>query len=106
MHFNNFININGSDLNNLILKNNDLLILDVRGVGEHRFSHIPNSKNIPVQELNYQIENLDFYKNKEIVIYCASGGRSEVASTILARNGFEKVYNLVGGINSYLGSLV
>lgn len=91
MHFNNFININGHDLNNLISKNNNLIILDVRRVNEHRFSHIPNSKNIPVQDLGYKIDNLDFYKDKEIVVYCDFGGRSEVASTMLARNGFEKV---------------
>ena len=106
MSFKNFLNINGNDLNNLISENKYLLILDVRGVVEYIYGHIPYSKNIPVQELRYQIKNLDFYKNKDVVVYCASGGRSQVASAILVENKFNKVYNLVGVVDSYIGNLI
>ena len=96
--------INGVELNNMIKNNKDLLILDVRNVGEFRSGHIPNAKNIPVQELSSKINTLDAYKDEEIVVYCASGGRSSSAASILSKNGFTKVYDL-GGISNYKGKL-
>ena len=52
-----------------------------------------------------QINNLDAYKDDDIIVYCASGGRSSSAANILSKNGFNKVYNL-GGIGSYKGNLI
>lgn len=96
--------INDEELKNMIKNNKKLLILDVRSVGEFRSGHIPKSKNIPVQEISSKINTLDLYKDDEVVVYCASGGRSSSAANILARNGFNKVYDL-GGIGNYKGKL-
>ena len=101
----NYTNINNDELENIIKNNKNTLILDVRSVGEFRSGHIPNAKNIPVQELSSQINNLDAYKDDDIIVYCASGGRSSSAANILSNNGFNKVYNL-GGIGNYKGKLI
>ena len=101
----NYTNINNEELKNIIKNNKNALILDVRSIGEFRSGHIPNAKNIPVQELSSQINNLDAYKNDDIIVYCASGGRSSSAENILNKNGFSKVYNL-GGIGNYTGKLI
>ena len=100
----NYTNINNEELQNLIKNNKNALILDVRTIGEFRSGHIPNAKNIPVQELSSQVNNLDAYKDEDIIVYCASGGRSSTAANILNKNGFNKVYNL-GGIGNYKGKL-
>ena len=100
-----YTNINNDELENIIKNNKNTLILDVRTVGEFRSGHIPNAKNIPVQELSSQVNNLDAYKDDDIIVYCASGGRSSSAANILSKNGFNKVYNL-GGIGSYKGNLI
>ena len=100
----NYNNINNEELQNIIKNNKNTLILDVRTVGEFRGGHIPNAKNIPVQELNSQLNNLNAYKDDDIIVYCASGGRSSSAANILSKNGFSKVYNL-GGIGNYKGKL-
>ncbi|SCH49353.1 rhodanese-like domain-containing protein [Romboutsia sp. 1001713B170207_170306_H8] len=100
----NYTNINNEELQSIIKNNKNALILDVRTIGEFRSGHIPNAKNIPVHELNTQINNLDAYKNDDIIVYCASGGRSSSAANILNKNGFNKVYNL-GGIGKYKGKL-
>ena len=42
-------------------------------------------------------ENLDF--NKEIVLFCAAGGRSALAAKTLKDMGFEKVSHVAGGFN-------
>ena len=100
----NYTNINNEELQKLIKNNKNSLILDVRTTGEFRNGHIPNAKNIPVQELSSQVNNLDAYKEEDIIVYCASGGRSSSAAKILNKNGFNKVYNL-GGIGNYKGKL-
>lgn len=96
--------INDEELKNMIKNNKKLLILDVRSVGEFRSGHIPKAKNIPVQEISSKVNTLDLYKDDEVVVYCASGGRSSSAANILAKNGFNKVYDL-GGMSNYKGKL-
>ena len=100
-----YTNINNDDFQNIIKSNKNALILDVRTVGEFRSGHIKNAKNIPVQELSSQLKNLDTYKDDDIIVYCASGGRSSSAANILSKNGFNKVYDL-GGIGNYKGKLI
>ena len=68
-------------------------ILDVRTSGEHRFSSIPDSINIPLDTLR---ENLQFIEGKKLVVHCQVGQRGHTATRILAQEGFD-VVNLDGG---------
>lgn len=95
-------NINGLELNSIFKNNKDVLVLDVRSIGEYNSFHIPKSKNIPVHELKSRLDTLDLYKDSKIIVYCASGARSLSASKILSKNGFNNIYNLKGGISSYI----
>jgi hypothetical protein len=54
---------------------------------------------IPVADLLRRLYELD--KQKDILVYCASGGRSATASQILVDNGFSSVHNMLGGITSW-----
>ena len=81
-----------------IMKNIQPLLLDVRTPGEFQRGFIEGAKLLPVQVLQQQIATLDAYKDQEIIIYCATGNRSTVASRILIENGFTKIYNLRYGI--------
>lgn len=101
----NYKNITGDELIKISKDNKTSLIIDVRTLGEFRSGHIPNAKNIPVQDLSSKINTLDHYKDEEIILYCASGARSASAARLLASNGFNKIYNLSGGISSYKGQL-
>ena len=74
------------------------LILDVRTAGEYRQGHIRHSKLIPVQELQKRHLEISAYKNQDVLIYCATGNRSTVASKILIDAGFNRIYNLRHGI--------
>ena len=69
-------------------------LLDVRTPDEHRQATIPNSINIPVQELEARLREIDGRKNQPVVVYCRSGGRSAMAATILMRAGFNQVHDL------------
>lgn len=72
----------------------NLIMLDVRTAEEYSSGNIPNSINIDVLSPDFKskIELLD--KNKEYLVYCRSGNRSAIASSIMATNGFIKIYNL------------
>lgn len=80
------------------IKTDKPLVLDVRTRREYAKGHLENSILLPVQELQKRISELDVYKNNAILIYCASGNRSTVASKILIDSGFNNILNLRYGI--------
>lgn len=73
------------------LLKNGAQIIDVRSKDEFRGGHIKISKNIPINVLKHEINNLP--KDKVIITCCASGMRSASARKILLSNGFKEVYN-------------
>ena len=83
-----------------IYNNQTHLFLDVRTKDENSDNAIPNSLLIPLQDLNDRINELEDYKNKSIIVYCASGSRSANATTFLRRFGF-KAQNLEVGMFSW-----
>lgn len=93
-----YINIGSVEAREKINKDKNVLVLDVRTAEEFSEEHIKGAINIPVQEIERQLNELKKYKNYEIIVYCRSGNRSRKASEILVKNGFKHVYNLTGGI--------
>jgi len=81
-----------------ILQNLGPLLLDVRTPAEFNNGHIKNAILIPVQELQKRVGELSEYKHHDILIYCATGNRSTVASKILIDNGFKRIINMRYGI--------
>jgi molybdopterin/thiamine biosynthesis adenylyltransferase/rhodanese-related sulfurtransferase len=77
------------------LKNENIFLLDVRNEAEHKQKNI-GGKLIPLPELKYRMKELD--KDKEIVIYCKSGVRSQKAWELLIENGFTQVKYLRDGL--------
>lgn len=84
-----------------LIKNSNPLILDVRTPNEYHRGYIRNSKLIPVQQLEGRISEIKEYKDKPVLVYCRSGNRSTVASEILIKHGFKKLYNLKSGIKGW-----
>jgi rhodanese-related sulfurtransferase/rubrerythrin len=75
------------------------ILLDVRQPEEYKRRHIPGAKLIPLADIGTRIQELD--ADKPTIVYCAVGGRSRVASQMLAGRGFKDVYNLSGGIKAW-----
>lgn len=101
---NKYKNINGDELVELIKLNKNNIIIDVRTMQEYKSGHIEKSKNIPVNELKSKLNIIKKHKDKNIILYCASGLRSKSAANILYKEGFENLYNLKGGIGSYINA--
>ena len=79
----------------LIQKQQAPLILDVRSAEEFAQGHIPGAINISYQSLP-QNQQLNAYKEQDIVIYCRSGRRAQIASKVLQDKGFKQLIDLKG----------
>ncbi len=71
------------------------LLVDVRSPDEFGGGHIEGAVSIPIQELSDRADELGD-KERDIVLYCQSGGRSAMAKRLLERKGFSKVHDLGG----------
>jgi phage shock protein E len=71
-------------------------LIDVRTPGEWAEGKIGSSKLISVADPKFLEQASKLDKNKPVFVYCAVGGRSSKASTLLQQAGFKQVYNLSG----------
>lgn len=76
-----------------------ITVLDVREPYEWAISRIPEARLIPLSSLPVAVNSLD--RNVEIVVYCHHGPRSAAAQEWLRDQGFDRVLNLVGGIDRW-----
>ena len=75
------------------------VLLDVREDFENEICAIEGSINIPLHKIPEAVEELD--PQQEYVLICHHGLRSQRAGVILSSQGFEKLINLVGGIDAW-----
>jgi sulfur-carrier protein adenylyltransferase/sulfurtransferase len=90
--------ITAKDLSNR-LKQNHLVLLDVREPHELEISALPGAVNIPLGTLAARLSEID--SAQDLVVFCKTGGRSTRALELLVSAGFKKVKNLKGGINAW-----
>ena len=81
----------GSETDLDVLIANGAVIVDVRTVAEFEQGHIKDSLNIPLDEIERRMAELN--KETPIIVCCATGSRSGVAKSFLETNGFKNVYN-------------
>lgn len=77
------------------------IVLDVRTPEEVASGHILNASTINFYDADFEKKVNLMQKDKEIYIYCLSGGRSANAAAVLEKNGFKSVYNMEGGIMAW-----
>lgn len=83
------------------LETGSVTLVDVREADEHAQGYIPGSLFIPRTYLEMRIEDTIKDKDREIVLYCASGTRSLFAAKALRDLGYTNVVNLEGGFNAW-----
>jgi PGF-CTERM protein len=77
----------------------EIILLDVRTAEEYDRAHINGALSIPIAELGNGTEKLN--TSTKIVVYGGNGGNSTIACAMLIENGFERVYNVIGGLNAW-----
>jgi len=84
-----------------LINREDAIVVDVREDNEFRSGHIVNAMHVPLGYFRDRIQKLEKYKDKPIIVGCRSGHRSGQACAMLKKAGFEKVYNLRGGVMAW-----
>jgi hydroxyacylglutathione hydrolase len=77
-----------------------IVLLDVRTEAERHAGSIRGSVHIPLASLRSRLKELEKFRDREIVCYCASGSRSASAALLLQKNGF-RAGNLRGGMGEW-----
>ena|SRR5688572_25882 len=98
------MDITASELKQKIENNENPFIIDVREDHEYEEQHIDGVKHIPLGALPDRLDELEEYKDQEVIVHCRSGARSAAAKAFLQQNGFTNVRNLIGGIIGYTGN--
>ena len=91
--------ITPSELKERIEGGEELLLIDVREPEEHTIAAIEGARRLPVSLFNEGAGTLD--AEHETVVMCHHGIRSAQVCAFLARQGFEKLHNLAGGIDRW-----
>jgi rhodanese-related sulfurtransferase len=87
-------------------------VIDVREPAEFAAGHIPGAVNIPRGVLEFEVDGHPAvngtrdpalaHRDRPVVVYCRSGGRSALAAEALARLGFAEPVSLAGGFQAWV----
>lgn len=77
------------------------MVIDVRYKEEYLNGHIGKAKNIPLDALEFRISELGKYKERPLIVYCATGARSVRAVKILLKRNFTQIYHLRRGLRGW-----
>lgn len=91
--------ISAEELHDMLQREKNFVLLDVRAPLEFEENHIEGAVNIPVADLRTRYKELD--PSKKTVLICSSGNRSSLGVSILKQHGFDDVINLAGGMTGY-----
>ncbi|MES2331890.1 MAG: MBL fold metallo-hydrolase [Bacteroidota bacterium] len=75
----------------------NLVIIDVRKEAEYGSGHVKDALNIPLNDLSDPGSMADLDDKHNMYVHCAGGYRSVIASSLLKREGFHNLRNVVGG---------
>jgi rhodanese-related sulfurtransferase len=74
-------------------------VLDVRTAEEYVGGHVPGAVNIPHDQVAARLAEVP--KDREVVLYCRSGRRAQLAAEVLAENGYARLQHLQGDMTAW-----
>lgn len=89
-------NLSPAEVRDLLQKNSQAFLLDVRTPGEYMQVRLAGAHLVPIDQVVARVAEIP--KNKPIVVYCAVGARSSQVANYLAQLGYSEVYNMSGGV--------
>lgn len=90
--------INADELAEIMKKDKEVNVLDVRKPGEYQSEHIDKAENAPLDFINDSMLKAD--KNKTYYVHCAGGYRSMIFASVLRARGYDKLIDVKGGFNA------
>lgn len=90
--------VDAKAFNALILKEKNVVLIDVRTPEEFNSGHLKGALNWNIYDAGFQEKIKTLSKDKTVYVYCRSGGRSSSAADMIAKNGVKKIINMQGGV--------
>lgn len=78
------------------------VILDIRTPPEFQSGHLPGAQLVDYYSRDFQERLKALDKEKMYLIYCRSGNRSGRALSLFSQLGFNRIYHMEGGVNSWI----
>lgn len=82
--------------------NESIRVIDIRQPAELNSGIIPGAEALPMHTIPLRMGELD--REEKLIMVCRSGARSAQACMFLQQQGYDKVYNLRGGMMAWAGS--
>jgi adenylyltransferase/sulfurtransferase len=92
----NTTDITPTEVHSKLSNGDEIVVIDVREPHEWSAGHIAQATHIRLSELPQRLAEIP--RDREVVMVCRSGGRSENARRFLAQSGYTQVKNMVGGM--------
>lgn len=84
-----------------LINSEKAVVIDIRDANAYSNGHITNAIHISYTELDKNIKYLEQYKHQPLIIVCAMGKKSRYLIKKLRKQGYGKVYILMGGMNAW-----
>jgi rhodanese-related sulfurtransferase len=94
------MDITVNELQKRIESGEKLNLIDVREEYEYEADNI-DGLLIPLADLPHRLDELEDWRDQEVLVHCRSGKRSETAQRYMENQGFTNVRNVIGGMLAY-----
>ncbi|WP_028312229.1 rhodanese-like domain-containing protein [Derxia gummosa] len=84
-----------------LINDREAWLVDVRSTEEFARGHIAGARNIPVDQLEGRIAELNKARSKPVIVVCQTGPRAQRALAVLTKAGFAEVVTLEGGVAAW-----
>lgn len=107
LHWHDYPEITVDELHKRLESDDSPLMIDIRGIEDYNgtgystYGHIPDAVSIPMLELENKLDELEEYKEKEVITMCPGGGLSLAAVDVMREAGFKDVKSLKGGTDAW-----
>lgn len=95
------LEISCATVHSMLQSGRDVLLLDCRDREEHQLARIEQAVLIPMGEIAHRLQELEPFRDHEVVVHCHHGGRSLKVANWLRQQGFTKVRSMAGGIDAW-----
>jgi rhodanese-related sulfurtransferase len=85
----------------LLINRESAQVIDLRSPGEYAEGHVPDSRNIPLDQFDARIDDFEKYRDSPLIFVCKRGSEASRVSIRLAKKGFAKSRYIEGGIEAW-----
>jgi rhodanese-related sulfurtransferase len=94
--------LNSSDVNDILKKNHDFIVIDVRTEEEFKAGHIKGAININIRQPDAFVKIDKLNRKAKYIVYCRTSNRSKVAVDYMVTKGFMNIYHMMDGFVGWL----